>query len=181
MWKKSWHELTRVQNLSGGFPHVIPGGSTLILMKSFMDAGFGWHAYCSHTEPSSVLTKDLHSSYWPSVEAKQCSSSSRNTVWRSMAVWRGVWSGVRCRPQSSVKRWNAYDHRSGNPCNHAAVLLYGVLTQLVSRMSGEQQYRQLSLSVSSQILTDPWESREGRFLVLTADFLRMMGGGWRGG
>lgn len=60
-----------------------------------MDAGFGWHAYCSHTEPSSVLTRDLHSSYWPRVEAKQC-SNSRNTVWRCMAGWGGggVWCGV---------------------------------------------------------------------------------------
>lgn len=30
--EKKSHELTRVQNLSGGFPHVIPGGSTLIRM-----------------------------------------------------------------------------------------------------------------------------------------------------
>lgn len=81
-----------MQNLSGGFPHVIPGGSTLIRMWSFMDAGFGWHAYCSHTEPSSVLTRDLHRSYWPRVEARQ-RSSSRNTAWRSMAGWEGVWSG----------------------------------------------------------------------------------------
>lgn len=80
-----------------------------------MDAAFGWHAYCSHTEPSSVLTRDLHSSYWPRVEARQC-SSSRNTVWRSMAGWGGVWSGVRHRvrgPRSSEERWSAWsgDHK----------------------------------------------------------------------
>ena len=91
-FKKVIKRLTSVQNLSGGFPHVIPGGSTLIRMWSFMDAGFGWHAYCSHTEPSSVLTRDLHRSYWPRVEARQ-RSSSRNTAWRSMAGWEGVWSG----------------------------------------------------------------------------------------
>lgn len=76
----------------------------------------GWHAYCSHMEPSSVLTRDLHSSYWPRVEAKQC-SSSRNTVWRSMASLRGgVWSGVRRRargPRSSEERRGAWsgDHK----------------------------------------------------------------------
>lgn len=105
-FKKVIKGLTSVQNLSGGFPHVIPGGSTLMRMWSFMDAGFGWHAYCSHTEPSSVLTRDLHRSYWPSVEARQ-RSSSRNTAWRSMAGWEGVWSGVRRRvrgPRSSEER-----------------------------------------------------------------------------
>lgn len=38
---QSKHELTRVQNLSGGLPHVIPGGSTLIRMWSFMGDDFG--------------------------------------------------------------------------------------------------------------------------------------------
>lgn len=33
--------LTSVQNLSGGFPQVIPGGSTLICITSFMLVGGG--------------------------------------------------------------------------------------------------------------------------------------------